>query len=1358
MRSRTIVSLTLLALVAFALLLIISGHGSEANSPATKVSKLSKRLALDNSIKASPAQSTQPLPSLQGKSASYYLKEHGLYDRLQNSIEAAQYQIDQQPESQESSSLRSRLRKNDAAEIYEATNPAQALRARFNGRDLVLQPLTDKRTTTLQARLRLRSYGYGRRMLSAGAGTMRVDGNRIEISRRLATQSNNSDQEGSDEIVEWYQNRKDGLEQGFTLAAAPGKRHAGTPLQVRLTVTGDVRPVLVDSGKALELIGGNGERWLRYDHLMATDAWGRQLPARFRADRKQISLLIDDTDAVYPLRIDPVFTQTKKLTASDAAANDRFGYLTAIDGDTVVVGASGKNSNTGAAYIFERNQGGAENWGQVKKLTASDAAVNDQFGNSVAIDVDRVVVGAWLKNSNTGAAYIFERNQGGVENWGQVKKLTASDAAVNASFGSSVSINADTVVVGANGSVPGAAYISVGAAYIFERNQGGTENWGQVQKLTASDPANYASFGSSVAINADTVVVGAYGKVPGRAYIFERNQGGDEHWGQVKELTASDAVGGDQFGISVAINIDTVAVGANHGHRATSGAVYIFERNQNGVESWGQVQELTASDAKLLDEFGISVAIDGDTLVVGAWARNIGTSGTTYICERHQNGVEGWGEVQRVTASDAAGGDQFGSSVGIDGDTAVVGAVGKSSNTGAAYIFDFTSTPTPSPTPNVSCGFTASLGNPPAPATTGTMTTRLLRGDAQGTCSTNPFPGNTDAGSYPFDAYTFTNSSSSTVCVSAALTKNSQSDANYQIAAFLAPFVATDIANPSRYLGDPGISSGTSEPLITSFQFTVPGNTSFAIVVFAVNGTAGLGGSYTFQVMSTSSFCPATPTATPTPPPTAGTAVAYQIDAAHTGAQFDTITPPLTQRWSRDLGGQISYPLIAGGRIFVTVANQASYGTKLYALDEANGATLWGPVDLGGTYGWSNAAYEAGRVFAVNFDGLLRAFDAASGALLWSKQLPGQYSFDSPPTASGGLVYVVGAGTGVTLYAVDEQDGAVIWSNLMFSGSDSSPAVTSTGVFVSFACNAVYDFSPQDGSLIWQHSEGCTGGGGSTPVFFGGRLYEGDSLTEKLMFDAPTGAVLGTFPAGPPPAFSGSTGFFLTGSILKARDAYSGAVRWTFTGDSTLISAPIVDNGYVYIGSSSGKVYALDASTGANVWTGNLGAAVQTTESLVSRPHTGIGAGDDLVVVPASTLLVAYQSQPGPPQLLLDESGPAPNQVAALDSVLLTRDPFPVVNGADLLNLGVDRNTRVVVFAMKLQLLQGETSSAVTVSLVDSNNHPYDIAAEDVRRVPNSLFTQVVFRLPDNISIGTCMIMLKAHGYTSNSGSIRIRT
>ena len=988
MRSRTIVSLALFALVALALPLIINRHGSHANSPATKIPELPKRLASNNSVGDPHAQSTQPLPSMQGKPASDYLKEHGLYVRLQNLIEAAQYQIDLQPQTQKSSALRSGLRKNNAGEIYEAINPAQKLRARFNGRDVVLQPLTNKRTTTLQARLSLRSYGYGRRMLPAGAGTIRVDGNRIEIVRRFTTQSNptHTDQGSSDEIVEWYQNRKDGLEQGFTLTAPPGRRHEGTPLRVRLTVTGEVKPALVDSGKAIELVGGNGKHWLRIDHLMASDASGRQLQTRFQADGKQISFLIDDTDALYPLQIDPLFTQTKKLTANDAAANDRFGHAVATNGDTVVIGAWAKNSNTGAAYIFERNQGGAENWGQVQKLTASDAAANDQFGRSVAINGDTVVVGASGKNSSAGAAYTFKRNQGGAENWGQVQKLTASDAAGFDNFGWSVAINADTVVVG--------AWIknsNTGAAYIFERNQGGAENWAQVQKLTATDAAANNFFGYSVAIDGDTVVVGAHGKLPGAAYIFERNQGGAGNWGQVRNLTASDGVGGDQFGISVAINNDTVAVGAIHGNRGTSGAVYIFERNQNGVESWGQVKELTADDADLLDEFGISVAIDGDTLVVGAWAMNLLTGGAAYIFERNQNGVEGWGQVQKITASDVAAHDQFGSSVGIDGETVVVGAVGKNSNTGAAYALDLTS-PTPTPTPTAaSCSFTANLGSPPAPATTGTMTTRLNRGEVQGTCSTNSFPGNLSSGSFPFDAYTFTNPSSSPVCVSAALTVNSQSNANYQIAAFLAPFVATDITNASRYLGDPGVSGGTPSPLIRSFQFTVPGNTSFAIVVFSVDGIAELGGNYTFKLMSTSSFCFSTPTATPTPPPTKGTAVAYQIDATHSGAQFDSVTPPLTQRWSRDLGGQISYPLIAGGRIFVTVTNPNTTGTTLYALDETNGASLWGPIDLGGSRHWSNAAYDNGRVFVVNHDGVLRAFDAASGALLWSKQLPGNF-------------------------------------------------------------------------------------------------------------------------------------------------------------------------------------------------------------------------------------------------------------------------------------------------------------------------------------------------------------------------------
>jgi outer membrane protein assembly factor BamB len=118
-------------------------------------------------------------------------------------------------------------------------------------------------------------------------------------------------------------------------------------------------------------------------------------------------------------------------------------------------------------------------------------------------------------------------------------------------------------------------------------------------------------------------------------------------------------------------------------------------------------------------------------------------------------------------------------------------------------------------------------------------------------------------------------------------------------------------------------------------------------------------------------------------------ATSYRIDAVHSGAQpGDTLATPLTQRWSVNLGGSVSYPLIAGGRVFVSVADSPNYGSRLYALDATTGATLWGPVELGGTYWFADQAYDNGRVFTIDFDGLLRAFDAGTGTLDWSVKLP----------------------------------------------------------------------------------------------------------------------------------------------------------------------------------------------------------------------------------------------------------------------------------------------------------------------------------------------------------------------------------
>jgi virulence-associated protein VapD len=162
---------------------------------------------------------------------------------------------------------------------------------------------------------------------------------------------------------------------------------------------------------------------------------------------------------VYPssLREDvPTSTEIKKLTASDGVELDFFGRSVATNGNMAIVGAPqddiGSNSNQGSVYIFERNQGEPNNWGEVKKLTASDGAALDGFGESVAIHGDMAIVGATgdaIGDNPQGSAYIFERNQGGQNNWGEVKKLTASDDV--SSLGGSVAIHGDTAIVAALG-------------------------------------------------------------------------------------------------------------------------------------------------------------------------------------------------------------------------------------------------------------------------------------------------------------------------------------------------------------------------------------------------------------------------------------------------------------------------------------------------------------------------------------------------------------------------------------------------------------------------------------------------------------------------------------------------------------------------------------------------------------------------------------------------------------------------------------------------------------------------------------------------------------------------------------------
>ena len=355
-------------------------------------------------------------------------------------------------------------------------------------------------------------------------------------------------------------------------------------------------------------------------------------------------------------------------------------------------------------------------------------------------------------------------------------------------------------------------------------------------------------------------------------------------------------------------------------------------------------------------------------------------------------------------------------------------------------------------------------------------------------------------------------------------------------------------------------------------------------------------------------ICATNALASATPPPSTPAAVAYQLNAGHTGVTADSVAASPTKRWSDVFPGGVSYPLIVGSRVYVTVAHASTYGTTLYALQAGTGAKLWS-VNLGGTYYWSGLTYAAGRVFTVNYDGVMEAFDAVTGATDWSTQLPDQYAFSSPPTAANGYVYTGGAGEGGTAYAVDQANGVVKWTAPVENGDNSSPAVSASGVYVSYACGQSYDFDPSSGAQIWHRSTACEGGGGKTPVLADGFLFVRD-LAYPGVLNASTGAMVAQFTtSGPAPAVDSSQIYDLSDSTLTARSLSSGAPAWSFTGDGTLDSAPLVAGGTVIIGGGSGELYGLSSATGAVSWSTNVGAGIPGPDEQDVSPAARAGAG-----------------------------------------------------------------------------------------------------------------------------------------------------
>jgi hypothetical protein len=403
------------------------------------------------------------------------------------------------------------------------------------------------------------------------------------------------------------------------------------------------------------------------------------------------------------------FLETAKLTSSAGAPDSFFGYSIAIDGDTIVVGAKeddlGLNVDQGSVYVFVKGEGG---WMESARLVASDGAANDQFGVSVGVSGDTVVVGSWFDDNiglgGKGSAYVFARPEGG---WAgtlhETARLTASDRQHGDLFGASVAISGDTIVVGAPFDDFGDLWSAQGSVYVFVRPGGSWINMTEGAKLSASDKGTYDRLGSAVAVSGDTVVAGAFGDDvgakadQGSAYVFVR--GGPGWFGSQTEtakLTAANGVAGGNFGYSVAVDGDTVVAGALFQNNAR-GAAYVFVEPATG---WAST---SAFDAELwmpfegqYDFFGASVAVSPDRLVVGArfgGGPKHADQGAAYVFVK-QPGY-GWTSNApphaRLTAADGAASDQFGSAVGLSGDTVVVGAWGDQFGAGpfqgSAYVF-----------------------------------------------------------------------------------------------------------------------------------------------------------------------------------------------------------------------------------------------------------------------------------------------------------------------------------------------------------------------------------------------------------------------------------------------------------------------------------------------------------------------------------------------------------------------------------------------------------------------------------------------------------------------------------------------
>jgi outer membrane protein assembly factor BamB len=296
----------------------------------------------------------------------------------------------------------------------------------------------------------------------------------------------------------------------------------------------------------------------------------------------------------------------------------------------------------------------------------------------------------------------------------------------------------------------------------------------------------------------------------------------------------------------------------------------------------------------------------------------------------------------------------------------------------------------------------------------------------------------------------------------------------------------------------------------------------------------------------------------------------------------------------------------------------------LYAINEWNGKIMWQQDIQGGS--WTTATYGEGRVFVCTSNAILKAYEAADGTLQWSTTLPGQDSCSSPPTYADGMVFAGCSGNGGTVYGVSAITGQVLWTQGVENGYNSSPAVLNSRVYVSYAGDQAYCINERTGALVWHHQGPSEGGGGRTVAVTSEAVYTRDGFGD-LRLNLTNGQTETTYDAGYIPAFAFGYRFTMIGGTLQAVDTATQANAWSFTGDGSLSSAPIVVDNVVFVGSTNGYMYGLDCATGKGRWKAYVGSVESPDEQNLVEPLTGLAAGDGLIVIPATNVLVAFASR-----------------------------------------------------------------------------------------------------------------------------------